>query len=516
MESADGGGLIGTLNLIPDYNCSTLLNDHLNADHDMQLNINIGSNYVDYAIFAKKYANSKKPMYLSVNIQSLMSKFDQLKLLINDLMLAHVPIDVIALQETWSIGYPELVQLPGFQQIVFSERAGMRGGGIGFYIRDGLPFNKIDNLSTFNEKTFECLSVEVQYPNKKILLSNVYRSPNPPPRCSLADHMNQFMILFNQHLDNINNLNRDSYVFLDSNINLHALHDDQTALNYLNSIVGNGFVQVITRSTRIQGQSHSLIDHILINKNFGDGDCGTLISDISDHFINFQQLPSFNQKEKQKLITNRKFNAVNIDHFKLLLRGTCWQNVTNSQDVDVAFDVFWTEFSGLYEICFPLTTTKLNRNVHRINGFMTTGLLISRTTKNKLHKQSLIDPSPVNITKFKTYRNIFNTLIRKSKIKFYEDSLNSNVKNPKKTWEILKEVTIGKKQNKKIEKLSVGGEQISDPQLIAEEFNSFFTDIGKTISESVRPTSVDPIDLMPDYPDLENLVLTEVGPNFFM
>ncbi len=77
----------------------------------------------------------------------------------------------------------------------------------------------------------------------------------------------------------------------------------------------------------------------------------------------------------------------------------------------------------------------------------------------------------------------------------------------------MKEVTIGKKLNKKIEKLSVRGEQISDPQLIAEEFNSFFTDIGKTISESVRPTTVDPIDLMPEYPNLENLVLTEVRPN---
>jgi hypothetical protein len=63
---------------------------------------------------------------------------------------------------------------------------------------------------------------------------------------------------------------------------------------------------------------------------------------------------------------------------------------------------------------------------------MTTGLLISRILKINLHKQSIVDPSPVNITKFKTYRNIFYTLIRKSKIKFYEDSLNSNVKNPKK------------------------------------------------------------------------------------
>ena len=151
--------------------------------------------------------------------------------------------------------------------------------------------------------------------------------------------------------------------------------------------------------------------------------------------------------------------------------------------------------------------------MHKINGFMTAGLLISRITKNKLHKKSLVDPSPVNITKYKNYRNIFNTLVRKSKIQFYEESLNANVKNPKKTWEILKEVTIGKKQNKKIEKLVVGGKEISDPQLIAEEFNSFFTDIGKTISESVRPTTVDPIELMPEYPNLENLVLTEVGPN---
>jgi hypothetical protein len=99
---------------------------------------------------------------------------------------------------------------------------------------------------------------------------------------------------------------------------LHSIQNDQTALNYLNSIVGNGFIQVITRSTRIQGQSHSLIDHILINKKFGGGDCGTLISDISDHFINFQQLPSSNMKEKQKLITSRKFNAENIERFKLL------------------------------------------------------------------------------------------------------------------------------------------------------------------------------------------------------
>ncbi len=77
--------------------------------------------------------------------------------------------------------YPELVHIPGFQPIVFSGRTGMRGGGVGFYIRDGLNFEKLGNLSPFHEKTFECLTIELQYPNKKIIVSNIYRSPNPPP-----------------------------------------------------------------------------------------------------------------------------------------------------------------------------------------------------------------------------------------------------------------------------------------------------------------------------------------------
>ncbi len=102
--------------------------------------------------------------------------------------------------------------------------------------------------------------------------------------------MNQFLHLFNNHLESLNILNKATYVFLDSNINLQLIQSDPVALNYLNSIVANGFVQVITRATRVQGQSHSLIDHILINRNFNGNCSGTLVSDLSDHFINFQLL----------------------------------------------------------------------------------------------------------------------------------------------------------------------------------------------------------------------------------
>jgi hypothetical protein len=164
-------------------------------------------------------------------------------------------------------------------------------------------------------------------------------------------------------------MDKMAFVFLDSNINLHLIQTDPTALDYLNSIISNGFIQVVTRSTRVQGQSHSLIDHILINKNFNENCSGTLVSDLSDHFINFQQLDSTSRTNDHKTLSSRKFSPENMDRFKTLLSGTDWINVTDATHVDIAFDAFWAEFKQLYDLCFPLITTKFNRNIHKINGY---------------------------------------------------------------------------------------------------------------------------------------------------
>jgi hypothetical protein len=53
----------------------------------------------------------------------------------------------------------------------------MRGGGVGFYIRDHLNARIIDELSPFENKIIEALSIQLTYPdNRQVLLSSVYRS----------------------------------------------------------------------------------------------------------------------------------------------------------------------------------------------------------------------------------------------------------------------------------------------------------------------------------------------------
>jgi hypothetical protein len=69
------------------------------------------------------------PIFVSINIQSLMSKYDELRSFIVELSGKKIAIDVIAVQEVWEICQPEILPIPGFQTFVCKTRSNMRGGG---------------------------------------------------------------------------------------------------------------------------------------------------------------------------------------------------------------------------------------------------------------------------------------------------------------------------------------------------------------------------------------------------
>ena len=133
--------------------------------------------------------------------------------------------------------------------------------------------------------------IELIYPKRKFLISNVYHSPNPLTGQSVSSHNGEFLELLDEHLSDLCSSNVDSYLFLDSNIDLLRLESLDIAKEYLDVAICNGFMQLSCRATRIQGTSHSLIDHILTNANLPSYCNGTIISDVSDHFFNYLMLP---------------------------------------------------------------------------------------------------------------------------------------------------------------------------------------------------------------------------------
>jgi len=103
------------------------------------------------------------------------------------------------LQETWNIQCPDLVNIDGFQQIVFETRTDTRGGGVGMNIRNGLEYQIRKDLQLNTMKTFENITIEVKYSKKAIIFSNIYRSPTTPPGVTQGEYLDDFLCKLDEH-----------------------------------------------------------------------------------------------------------------------------------------------------------------------------------------------------------------------------------------------------------------------------------------------------------------------------
>ena len=175
----------------------------------------------------------------------------------------------------------------------------------------------------------------------------------------------------------------------------------------------------------------------------------------------------------------------------------------------MAFDSFWKIFKHLYDTHCPVKIIKLNKNKHKINDFMTEDLITARNAKLDLYKIYINDRTITNENEYKLARNQYNTMLRQSKKEYYENNLVLNIKNPKRTWDLLKEATNLNRTSIKIDKIvNKNNQTLSDPTDIANEFNNFFTGIGVSISESVLETKIKPEEYMPN---IDNLQYLELG-----
>ncbi len=434
---------------------------------------------------------------LSINVCSLMSKHAELLSFITMLKTHKCNVLLIAIQETWEIPYSDLLKLPGFN-LVFKNRTTSNGGGVAFYIKHDVKYKILNNLSPFSERVFECLTIELVINKKKTIASNIYKSPNPL-NGPASEHNDLFINYLDTHLYNLAQCNCDTYVFLDSNINLLSINHNVTAAQYLETIYSNGFAQKIGRATRISGSSFSLIDQILCKSSIPNIKSGTVLTDFSDHFTNFVIIPNTKGKEVNQFRFTRNFSANNIRTFKQSLEIIQWNNVLMSRDTNDAFNAFWDTFYTLFNLHFPLQRVKFNRNIHKINNFMTNGLLISRKYKSELHKKALVSPNLYG-NAYKNYRNVYNRLIKASKQQHLDEQFRKYQKNAKKTWEILKETALGKNCNNSFTPvINDNGIEKTNPVDISNSFNSFFAQVGYTIRDSVQNIEKKTETYIPDY-----------------
>jgi signal recognition particle subunit SEC65 len=213
-----------------------------------------------------------------------------------------------------------------------------------------------------------------------------------------------------------------------------------------------------------------------------------------------------------RTIISRDFSVVNLHEFRDQLEAADWNHVYNQLEVDTAYEEFWSTYNTLFNQTFQLKRQRFNKNIHKKQKFMTNGLLISRKTKNILHKTSIANPTVENLSKFKNFKTVYQRVLRAAKKLYFTSKIEQNAKSPKKTWETLNEIMGKSKKMDNVDKINIEGNLESDPTEIANHFNRFFTAVGSQISDSVLPINKNPEDFINYGRDVPDLLLQNTTP----
>ena len=232
--------------------------------------------------------------------------------------------DILNISETWLqeqlsdhfVGIINYSLVRSDRTLILPDGYVKRGGGICTYIKQGLNFTVITDLSICNNDIAMSV-IEYSLPHtRKIYILNVYR----PPSGDVDNYLKNIQ-------ECINTLRTSGKLdfFIGGDFNVDIKHKNLVSSNKLPRFLKiNQFKQYITQITR--PDSNSTIDLIISNCEIVK-ECGTLDVNISDHLT---------------IYLIRKKNKVKIE--KVNFRGRSYRNLVDDELRDKLLDYDWTNF----------------------------------------------------------------------------------------------------------------------------------------------------------------------------
>ena len=397
--------------------------------------------------------------------------------------------DIIGLTEIFKLNDGFNYSITGYHDILSNTRHDSDDGhgGVGIYINENMSFLKRDDLTIFIPHVIESLFVEVKINSKKSIIVGVIYRPNTQPH---AD-MDLFADKLSEIISKISNENKESYIMGDFNIDLLKFQTHGKTNDFIESMISKGYLPLITKPTRITTYSATLIDHIYSNATSQNYDSGIIISDVADHFGTFYASRKYSSKNIPTYTRTRQMKQVNISNFKQLLSSTDFNSVLSDECPNSAYNTFLHIYKDAYDKAFPLKNVKTSRRYIKRQPWITQGILNSSINKCRLLRAKIRNQTVHNITIYKNYCKVFNKLKRAAKKKYYTETFAQNVNNIKRTWQLLREALNKKPMHSKYEDaFLIGNTEVTNKKEIANGFNSFFANIGTTISDAVpQPTN---------------------------
>ena len=455
----------------------------------------------------KQLTTSKPPpdselSIFSLNVQTLANKIS----IFRENIELYENFDLLIFNETNCIvkklpNELEDLKLNGFHEPFVKEpiRSSGKGGGLVIYVNERVGerenikiFSPCNEIDSNNSGEFQFIKIEdCKGTRKTVIIGNIYRSPSAKP-----DKFNEFFGTILQKLNNKRYSNKLIYIVGDFNQDLINYDNDLNCQNLIDNAHNSGFVQIISRPTRITERSATLIDLVFTNNIDSALSCNVITLDVSDHLAahtkislgsNNANLRKVSAKSKNEKKEFRIFNEANDFAFRNLINSEKWEDVPENTDVQTTFNKFDEIYTDHYNTAYPLNSKRKRRKNERINPkpWILPWLEDACSRKNRLYHEYVKKPTPENKLKYDKLNAFCKKHVDSAKTKYYKSQFEKYKNDSRKQWQIINGLLNRKNKNSNISSLrDSSGRTINTPSDMAESFNNYFSNVASNLKNS--------------------------------
>ena len=165
----------------------------------------------------------------------------------------------------------------------------------------------------------------------------------------------------------------------------------------------------------------------------------------------------------------------------------------NKKETNMSFKKFFDIFELLLDSHAPLKKLSSSEAKFYLKPWITPGIQKSMKVKDRLRKKFLRAKDPIWKDALhngvKQYRNYVNILTSNSKVNHHQKFFQDHKKNLCKTWEGVKMIVNINKTTKKQKKNKKNEDEETDPAILSQTFNKFFSTIAQKIESKLINTT---------------------------
>lgn len=280
---------------------------------------------------------------------------------------------------------------------------------------------------------------------------------------------------------NIDNSNLDSVICGDFNIDYQKINQDGSPASTLNSIISAyNFTQTINQLTRVTEKSSTTIDLTLTNC-VNKITSGVAIVSVADHLMNFAIYGDKKTIHHHKYVTSRNYKKMNENKLLQDLQRVPWSTIEIIDDIDEAWSIWKSLFRQVIDQHAPIRKFRAKQSQCK---WHTEEIEELKLVRDEYHSRAINNQDPHDWAVYRKLRNRCTNMSRNIKKQYFQDEIKKSKNSSKTMWTCLKQL-LPQSSKASVTTLDIGGKLISTAQGVADEVNSFFTNIGKQLANKI-------------------------------